>query len=505
MILITNTLEMKDKIEQEIKTLYKGNTPPSVELFGKGNSPDVLGVFWLCRTVKNQTDADDAIAVIRNAAEKVARGSYHSRPFYLVIDHTAIPPSLACQLLQDANHTVDISQCLPLATVEFTGASPLGNLLKDVLRGADVVRGVWKREPEKWFKVGEVFKIGREDFTRRRASTLFGPDGQKLLSEVKSRIKLASAMGEKGPGNVNHISALKKQFSGGGLGEAMAAWDAIKTEKKTYRWEAQSLPVPTGTACKDLKAVFERRNPNAVSNHFLLRGETGSGKGLLVHSIHKLFYGDNPGTAEEVCELSCPNLGKETAEIELFGSLAGTFTDAKSRPGKIFESCYNGTLFLDEIADMPMDLQVRLLKFLDTGEVYPVGWNHDRGIYVPCMVIAATNKNLFNEIKKGNFRADLFYRLNGSFPLHIPSLHSRIQNEAEWLVDVALQNPLINPDGEIKAIERTAIERLKGYPFEGNFRDFEAVLRRAVQIAGSMGADAITLEILETALPEGKH
>jgi len=208
----------------------------------------------------------------------------------------------------------------------------------------------------------------------------------------------------------------------------------------------------------------------------LLLGETGTGKELFAQSIHN----QSPRRDHPLLAINCGAIPRELLESELFGYVEGSFTGARrgGRPGK-FELADGGTVFLDEIGDMSADMQVKLLRVLQTGEVCRIG--EHKPISVDVRIIAATNVQLKNEVDRGNFREDLFYRLN-VFPIVIPPLRQR----SEDIVHLAryflgrytsvLKKPGIKftPDTE---------QALARYAWPGNVRELENVVERAANLA----------------------
>ena len=208
----------------------------------------------------------------------------------------------------------------------------------------------------------------------------------------------------------------------------------------------------------------------------LLLGETGTGKELFAQSIHN----QSSRKGHPLLAINCGAIPRELLESELFGYVEGSFTGARrgGRPGK-FELADGGTVLLDEIGDMSADMQVKLLRVLQTGEVYRVG--EHKPISVDVRIIAATNVQLKNEVDRGNFRDDLFYRLN-VFPIVIPPLRER----GEDIIHLAryflgrCTNVLKKPG--IKFAPETE-QALMEYAWPGNVRELENVVERAANLA----------------------
>jgi DNA-binding NtrC family response regulator len=206
----------------------------------------------------------------------------------------------------------------------------------------------------------------------------------------------------------------------------------------------------------------------------LILGESGTGKELVAKAIH--FNGsrkDRPFIA-----VNCSAIPENLLESELFGHVKGAFTGAiKEKVGK-FEAAHLGTIFLDEIGTLPMHLQTKLLRVLQEQEIERVGSN--RQIKLDVRVVSATNVNLEEEVQRGNFREDLFYRLN-VIPLLIPPLRERIEDILPLTRHFlekncrAMQRPIMH-------LEKEALEALEAYPWNGNVRELENIMERIVAL-----------------------
>lgn len=202
-------------------------------------------------------------------------------------------------------------------------------------------------------------------------------------------------------------------------------------------------------------------------------GESGTGKELFAHSIHA---GSMRRKAPFVC-VNCGSIPEQLIESELFGYEEGAFTGAR-KGGKIglFPAAHGGTIFLDEIGELPLPMQVRLLRVLQDREIQRVGSNVREKVNV--RVVAATNRNLYQMVKKGEFRSDLYYRLN-VVTLHLPLLRER-KEDLPLLIRMILSK--ISKKENLGAIEisREAMDHLLRYDWPGNVRELENVLERAV-------------------------
>ena len=204
----------------------------------------------------------------------------------------------------------------------------------------------------------------------------------------------------------------------------------------------------------------------------LITGESGTGKELIARAVHRLSARNKRPMIKVNCAALPPNL----IESELFGHEKGAFTGAlNSKVGK-FELADGGTLFLDEIGEMPIDLQPKILRALQEGEIERVGGQGHKTVDV--RIIAATNRNLEKEIDKGKFREDLFYRLN-VFPIQSPPLRDRM-DDVPILVRYFVEKLGKKLGKTITDVPQKVIDKLMGYDFPGNIRELENLIERAL-------------------------
>lgn len=204
----------------------------------------------------------------------------------------------------------------------------------------------------------------------------------------------------------------------------------------------------------------------------LLNGETGTGKEVFAQAIHQ----SSSRNKQNFIAVNCSAFSKELLENELFGHKAGAFTGAIKDTKGIFEEANNGTVFLDEIGEMPLDLQAKLLRVLESGEFLKVGDSKPTKINV--RIIAATNRNLKNEVEKGNFREDLFYRI-AVFLIALPPLRERI-NDIEELAYFFLRMLVTKINKRIDKISKEYIDLLKQHEWNGNIRELKNIIERSV-------------------------
>jgi two-component system nitrogen regulation response regulator NtrX len=232
-----------------------------------------------------------------------------------------------------------------------------------------------------------------------------------------------------------------------------------------------------------MKAVRQQLSLMAATNgRVLIYGESGTGKELVAHAIHAL----SPRAKEAFVEVNCAAIPEDLIESELFGHRRGSFAGAsEDKVGKI-QKADGGTLFLDEVGDMSLRTQAKVLRVLDEQRVEPLGANES--IRVDCRVIAATNKQLEQEIDRGNFREDLFYRLN-VIPINVPALRER--NEDVPLLARHFLHEFTTAYGrKAKELAPDALALLQEYAWPGNVRELRNLIERIVIMNPQMRIDA---------------
>lgn len=243
-------------------------------------------------------------------------------------------------------------------------------------------------------------------------------------------------------------------------------------------------------ALKD--AVMLARKVAGTEIPVLLTGETGTGKEVFAQAIHC----DSKRAGQNFVAVNCSSFSKELLESEMFGYKAGSFTGALKDKKGLFEEADNGTMFLDEIGEMAFELQAKLLRILETGEYIKVG--DTKPTHVNVRIIAATNRNLYEEIASGRFREDLFYRLS-VFQVHLPPLRERT-GDIRILVRTFVENfssRLQRPTAEISL---AFLETLEHQPWKGNIRELRNVIERSLIVCEGerLGVEDLPLEIQNT-------
>jgi transcriptional regulator with PAS, ATPase and Fis domain len=227
--------------------------------------------------------------------------------------------------------------------------------------------------------------------------------------------------------------------------------------------------------------IVERAARRDVS--IVVRGPTGAGKELIARAIHEL----SPRHAGPFRAINCAALPPTLLESELFGHVRGAFTGAhKDNPG-IFRAAHHGTLFLDEVAEMPLDLQAKLLRVLETRSVIPIGGTEPLDVDV--RIITATHQSLRQAVEQNRFRADLMYRLR-VVPIFLPPLVAR-RGDVELITDKLIEQLNAQGDRQVTQVSRAAREAIAGYPWPGNVRE----LRNALEYAYVIGDGTILLDV----------
>lgn len=213
-----------------------------------------------------------------------------------------------------------------------------------------------------------------------------------------------------------------------------------------------------------------------------ITGETGTGKELVAKSIHY----NSSRRRNSFVAINVSAIPRELVESELFGYDKGAFTGANFQKSGKFEEAHLGTLFLDEIGDMDVNMQTKLLRVLQDGEFSRLGSNKTKK--VDCRIIIATHRNLSQEVKKGNFREDLYYRLLG-LPIHIPPLRDRA-NDIFILAQHFIKLFAEDNNMSQKVLSSGAVKKLKEYHFPGNVRELQAVIELSMVLSNSDTIDA---------------
>ncbi len=272
-------------------------------------------------------------------------------------------------------------------------------------------------------------------------------------------------------------------------------WGRMRKENEGLKRELTEkrggdLPRPVGVGDEFLSALEMAESVAASDSTVLLRGESGTGKEIFARHIYRLSHRSDG----RFLSLNCAALPESLLESELFGHRKGSFTGAVQDKQGLFEAASGGTLFLDEVGEMSAATQVKLLRVLQQKEVVPVGATEP--VSVDVRVIAATNRDLDQDIREGRFRQDLYYRLN-VVSIELPPLRDR--REDIPLLSEHFLDALAEERGERKRLTEDAREVLQEYGWPGNVRELENVLERAYVLSDGerIGPDLLSDEVRE--------
>jgi two-component system response regulator GlrR len=244
------------------------------------------------------------------------------------------------------------------------------------------------------------------------------------------------------------------------------------------------------TRSPEMEAILSKARLVAASDaSVMIFGESGTGKELLARAIHRA----SPRASQPFVAVNCGAIPEQLLESELFGHVKGAFTGAASDYKGLFQAAGRGTVFLDEIGDMPLPLQVKLLRVLQEKEVRPIG--STQAVKVDVRIISATHRNLEEQIKAGNFREDLYYRLH-VVALSLPSLQQR-REDIPVLASYFLKNLAARYGKTLNGFAQDALEVLVKHNWPGNVRELYNVIEQAVALATT---PIITPVLLETAI-----
>ncbi|RYD99523.1 MAG: sigma-54-dependent Fis family transcriptional regulator [Sphingobacteriales bacterium] len=226
-----------------------------------------------------------------------------------------------------------------------------------------------------------------------------------------------------------------------------------------------------------LQAIEMARKVAKTDTAILLTGETGTGKEVFAQAIHQ----ESSRNKENFVAINCAAFSKDLLESEMFGHKSGAFTGAINDQKGLFEAADKGTIFLDEIGEMALELQAKLLRVIESGEFIKVGETKPTKVNV--RIIAATNRDLKEEITQGNFREDLFYRIS-VFQIELPPLRERTA-DIELLALYFLQRFALKMNKQITAIQPECLKALQQHAWKGNIRELKNVIERAIILANS--------------------
>jgi PAS domain S-box-containing protein len=316
--------------------------------------------------------------------------------------------------------------------------------------------------------------------------------GENMLVQripIKENGKVVAVFGQVTFKSIKEVGQLAKKLS-----ELQSQVRLYKKQLNSMRTTRYSFDSIIGQSPSLLRLKKEARQAAATNLSVLISGESGTGKELFAQSIHNA----SPRKMQPFIQLNCAAIPKDLLEAELFGYDKGAFTGAKStgKPGK-FELADTGSLFLDEIGDLPLEMQPKLLRALEEREFERVGGNTI--IHSDFRLIAASNQNLEDMVSRGEFRADLFYRLN-VVPLHIPPLRERA-DDIVCLAHHLLRHIVADTAQPLVGFTPTAEALLRQHLWPGNVRELNNVIERTM---ATFTGDRITSADLPFYLHRGK-
>src|SRR3982750_332616 len=318
------------------------------------------------------------------------------------------------------------------------------------------------------------------------------PDAVVIL--MTAQASLQSAIGAVNNGAFYYIQKPFKNEELVAIVRRAAEHRNLKRENKTLKVDAKRRDrsgKPIGASRTWLDALHVAESVAGTDSTVLLQGESGTGKEVVARYIHDL----SPRAPKPFLSINCGALPESLLESELFGHVKGSFTGASRDKEGLFSAAGEGTFFLDEIGETTPATQVKLLRVLQQREVIPVGATEAKP--VNARVIAATNRDLEDEIKRGNFRSDLFYRLN-VISIVLPPLRSR-PGDMQLLANSFLAKAGEVRGEEPKSLEPEAVEAMQRYTWPGNVRELENALERAVILAkgGTIPVSALPERVVE--------
>jgi two-component system response regulator AtoC len=276
------------------------------------------------------------------------------------------------------------------------------------------------------------------------------------------------------------------------LAAVKRASEVAQLRQKVSRMEGREKTRDQVTIVGESAAIKSMRDrvqkvASSRANSALILGDSGTGKELAARAVH--MWSDR--ATQPFVEINCASIPETLLESELFGFEKGAFTDARERKLGLFEMARGGTIFLDEIGEMPLKLQSKLLRALEYRRFKRLGGTKD--IEFSARIVAATNRNLIEEVSAGRFRSDLFYRLN-VLPIRIPTLAER-KDDIPLLVDFFLKGLAEELGTPLCKCSAQAMEKLKSHNWPGNIRELRNVLQRAIVFHEPREITAAQIEI----------
>lgn len=359
----------------------------------------------------------------------------------LLVHHLSLNPDYQIESFTNGKDCIDnLSKEPDVVTLDYRLPDMKGlEVLKRIKEINDEIQVILISEQSEIDVVVELLKFGAYDYIVKSRDIR-----ERLLNTVN---------------NIRKGDKLKKEIV-----------SLRKEVKKKYSYE--NTIVGNSPATQKIYDLIDKATRTNIS--VAITGETGTGKELVAKAIH---YNSNRA-AKPFVAVNMAAIPKDLIESELFGHEKGSFTGANFRRIGKFEEATGGTLFLDEVAEMDISLQTRLLRVLQEKEIVRVGSNNP--IKVDCRIIVATNRNFAGEVKKGNFRQDLFYRIYG-LPIELPPLRER-GNDLLILAKHFVKSFCAENELAAKVLSNDSINKLRAYTFPGNIRELRSIMELAVTL-----------------------
>ena len=311
-------------------------------------------------------------------------------------------------------------------------------------------------------------------------------NGVELLQQIKQKLPVSETILLTAYGNIaDGVQAIKNgafdYITKGDDNDKIIplvarAFEKVQLQKRIHQLEQQvgkqySFASILGKSNTILQSIAMAQKVSTTDANVLLMGETGTGKEVFAQAIHY----NSKRNKQNFVAINCSAFSKDLLESEIFGHRAGAFTGAVKDKKGLIEEADKGSLFLDEIGEMPVELQAKLLRVLEAREFIKVG--DTKTISVDVRIIAATNRNLEEEVTQGRFREDLYYRLN-VFTIELPSLNNR-KEDIVLFVDFYTKSFAAKLGKIIKGIDKEALKKLEQHNWKGNVRELKNIIERA--------------------------
>ena len=413
----------------------------------------------------------------------------------LLIDDTPANLDILCELLEAEGHIISMAPNGSIG-LKVAARSRPDLILLDVLMpgmdGFEVCRQL-RQDPD-LAHTPVIFITGQN--SAESAVTGFQTGGvdyitkpfraEEVLARVNTHLRLNRLNRELEQKNAELLQKNLELEESIGQRKALKGQLSLISEREAERWGLQDFIGQSATIksiFKNIRLMQENIGPSVV-----ITGESGTGKELIARAIH---FGSKRGQGPFI-PVNCAAVPDELVESLLFGHIKGAFTGAEADREGYFQMAHEGTLFLDEIGEMPLDLQAKLLRVLEDGEVWRIG--EKKGRKVDVRVLAATNQDLQRKIRDGSFRQDLYFRI-ARFTVMAPPLRER-REDIPLLAQHFLDLFAAEMGCDIPGLSADVIEMLKAYDFPGNVRELKNIVERAIIESGGQAIRPFQLHFL---------